>query len=184
VDKIAQDLRIVCSGHDESLLGPVVQYQLVGDLAVLQRSLTVPIGVDVGDLADLYRSSSSLHWIKAKDPVPARHGVANACVTHEKQRPATFPEHALFSVRGEAPAGSQVACSVAAALLFSCAQLAHQNFRKRSLSLVDRDHRCTPSVIIADRTARNVVVVADHRRAAHVPSHLVFPGHSAHLGQS
>ncbi len=55
MDKIAQDLRIVCSGHDESLLGPVVQYQLVGELAVLQRSLTVPIGVDVGDLADLYR---------------------------------------------------------------------------------------------------------------------------------
>jgi hypothetical protein len=55
VDKIAQDLRIVCSGHDESLLGPVVQYQLVGELAVLQRSLTAPIGVDVGDLADLYR---------------------------------------------------------------------------------------------------------------------------------
>src|SRR5687768_3096799 len=55
VDKISQDLRIVCSGHDESLLGPIVQDELIRELAVLQRSLTAPIGVDVGDLADLYR---------------------------------------------------------------------------------------------------------------------------------
>jgi hypothetical protein len=145
VYKIAQDLRIVCSGHDESLLGPVVQYQLVGELAVLQRSLTAPIGVDVGDLADLYRllgvllaqGEPPLCRIKTKLPLPERPSVTNMCATHEKQRPATFPEHALFSVHGEAPAGAQVACSVAAALLFSSAQLAHQNIRKRSLSLVD-----------------------------------------------
>jgi hypothetical protein len=55
VDKISQDLRVVCGGHDQSLLGPVVQDQLVRELAVLQRSLAAPVGVDVGDLPNLYR---------------------------------------------------------------------------------------------------------------------------------
>jgi hypothetical protein len=55
VDKIPQDLRVVCGGHDQSLLGPVVQDQLVRELAFLQRSLAAPVGVDVGDLPNLYR---------------------------------------------------------------------------------------------------------------------------------
>src|ERR687890_468390 len=53
VDKISQDLRIVCGGHDESLFGPVVQYQLIRELTVLKRSLAAPVGVDVGDLTNL-----------------------------------------------------------------------------------------------------------------------------------
>jgi hypothetical protein len=52
----------------------------------------------------------------------------------------------------------QVPCSVAAPLPSPCAQLAHQSFRKWGSSLFDGGHRCTPSVILAVRTARNVVV--------------------------
>jgi hypothetical protein len=74
--------------------------------------------------------------------------------------------------------------SVAAPLPHSCAQVAHQNFCKWDSSLLDRGYRFTPSAILAVRTARNIVVVSDHQRAEHVPSHLVFPGHTAHLGQS
>src|SRR5919112_4174659 len=79
-------------------------------------------------------------------------------------------------------AGGDECNSVAAALPSPCAQLAHKNFRKWSLSLVDRGHHSSPSVILAVRTARSVDV-ADHRRAEHVPSHLFFFGHTAHLGQ-
>jgi hypothetical protein len=56
VDKVAQNLRVVGGGHDEGLLGPVVEDELVGELAVLEVSLVAPVGVDVGDLPDLYRS--------------------------------------------------------------------------------------------------------------------------------
>src|SRR5918994_2745013 len=78
VDKIAQDLRIVCGGHDQCLLGPVVQYQLVGELAVLEMSLAAPVGVDVGDLAYLYsllgallaQGEPPLPRIKTKHPLP------------------------------------------------------------------------------------------------------------------
>jgi hypothetical protein len=115
VDKIPQDLRVVCGGHDQSLLGPVVQDRLVRELAVLQRSLAALVGVDVGDLPNLYRLLGVLlaqgepphRRDGRRHPVPARHGVANACATHENLRPATFPGHALFSIRaGEAPAGA------------------------------------------------------------------------------
>jgi hypothetical protein len=75
----------------------------------------------------------------------------------------------------------QVSYSVAAPLPFSCAQVAHQNFRKWGSPLFDRDHHSASSDILAVRTTR-IVDVADHRRAVHVPSHLVFPGHTAHLG--
>ncbi len=60
-----------------------------------------------------------------------------------------------------------MACSVAAPLPSPCAPRAHQNFRKWGSSLFDRGHRSAPSVILAVRTLR-IVVVADHRRAAHV----------------
>jgi hypothetical protein len=79
--------------------------------------------------------------------------------------------------------GSQVPFSAPAPLPSRCAQRAYQDFRAWDSSLFDRGRRCTSSVILAVRTARNVVVVADHRRAAHVPSHFVFRGHTAHLGQ-
>ena len=36
VDEVPQNLRVVGGGHDHGLLGPVVEYQLVGKLAVLQ----------------------------------------------------------------------------------------------------------------------------------------------------
>src|SRR5215211_1477356 len=55
VDEVPQDLRVVCGGHDQCLLGPVVQDQQVRELAVLQRSLATPVGVDVRNLADPYR---------------------------------------------------------------------------------------------------------------------------------
>ena|SRR4028119_1918664 len=45
---------IVDGGHNEDLLGPVVEDELVGELAVLKRPLAAPVGVDVGDLPDLY----------------------------------------------------------------------------------------------------------------------------------
>src|SRR5918994_4264929 len=54
VDEVPQDLGIVCGGHNKGLLGPVVENQLVGELAVLQWSLATPVGVHVGDLPDLY----------------------------------------------------------------------------------------------------------------------------------
>src|SRR3712207_381325 len=47
VDKVAQDLRSVCGGHDQGLLGPIVQDELIRELAVLKRSLAAPVGVDV-----------------------------------------------------------------------------------------------------------------------------------------
>ena len=54
VDEVAQHLGVVCGGHDEGFLGPVIQDQLVGELAVFNLSLVAPVGVDVGDLSDLY----------------------------------------------------------------------------------------------------------------------------------
>src|SRR3712207_6229761 len=54
VDEVAQDLGVVRGGHDERLLGSVVQDQLVGELAVLEGTLAAPVGVDVGDLPHLY----------------------------------------------------------------------------------------------------------------------------------
>jgi putative flippase GtrA len=53
VDEVPQDLGVVGCGHNEGLLGPVVEDQLVGELAVLQWALAAPVGVDVGDLPDL-----------------------------------------------------------------------------------------------------------------------------------
>ena len=123
MDKIPQDLRVVRGGHDQSLLGPVVQDRLVGELAVLQRSLAALVGVDVGDLPNLYRLLGVLlaqgepphRRVRTRHPVPARHGVANACATHENLRPATFPEHAFSAYAGEAPIGAVVATDTASA---------------------------------------------------------------------
>jgi hypothetical protein len=111
-------------------------------------------------------------------------GGCDLCGTRGSRRgdmPATLPMTQGVSKKGEA--GPHVACSVAAPLPFSRAQLTHQNFRKWGSSLFDRGHRSAPLAILAVRTTR-IVVVADHRRAVHVPSHLVFPGHTTHLGQS
>src|SRR5215204_6839004 len=91
VDKIPQDLRIVCGGHDKGLLGAVVQYQLVGELAVLKRSLAAPVGVDVGDLPNLYGSFGVLlaHGqpphprVKTKQPLPEGLPHQTVCATHE-----------------------------------------------------------------------------------------------------
>jgi hypothetical protein len=55
VDEVPQDLRVVCGGHDECLLSPVLQDQQVRELAILQRSLATPVGVDVRHLADPIR---------------------------------------------------------------------------------------------------------------------------------
>jgi len=64
VDEVPQDLRVVGGGHDQGLSGPVVQDELVGELAVLQFALAsspwlvrlaAPVGVCVGDLGNLYR---------------------------------------------------------------------------------------------------------------------------------
>src|SRR5215217_8921391 len=55
VDEVPQDLGVVGGGHNEGLLGTVVEDQLVGELAVLQWALAAPVGVDVGDLTNLYR---------------------------------------------------------------------------------------------------------------------------------
>ena len=54
VDEVAQHLGVVGGGHDEGLLGPIVEDELVGELAVLKRPLAAPVRVDVGDLPDLY----------------------------------------------------------------------------------------------------------------------------------
>ena len=51
MEEVPQDLGVVGGGHDEGLLGPIVEDQLVGELAVLQVPLVVPVRVDVGDLA-------------------------------------------------------------------------------------------------------------------------------------
>src|ERR671910_2643328 len=86
----------------------------IRELAVLQRSLAAPVGVDVGDLPNLYRllgvllaqGEPPLCRIKTRHPLPERPSVANMCATHENLRPATFAEHALFPVRaGKASAG-------------------------------------------------------------------------------
>ena len=104
MDKIPQDLRVVCGGHDQSLLGPVVQDRLVRELAVLQRSLAALVGVDVGDLPNLYRLLGVLlaqgepphRRDGRRHPVPAKPGVANACATHEDPQPATSSENSAF----------------------------------------------------------------------------------------
>src|SRR5918997_1489422 len=96
VDEISQDLRVVGGGHDEGLLGPVVQDELVGELTVLQRSLAAPVGVDVGDLPNLYcllrvllaQGEPPHSRVTTRQPLPERPSVANACATHEKQRPS------------------------------------------------------------------------------------------------
>jgi hypothetical protein len=54
VEEVSQELGVVRGRHNEDLLGSVVQDELVGELAVLKLSLVAPVGVDVGDLADLY----------------------------------------------------------------------------------------------------------------------------------
>jgi hypothetical protein len=46
-----KNLGVVGGGHDEGLLGPTVEDQLVGELAVLKVPLVAPVRVDVGDLA-------------------------------------------------------------------------------------------------------------------------------------
>ena len=51
VEEVPQDLGVVGGGHDEGFLGPIVEDQLVGELAVLQVPLVAPVGVDVGDVA-------------------------------------------------------------------------------------------------------------------------------------
>jgi hypothetical protein len=91
MDEVPQDLGVVGGGHDEGLLGPVVQDQLVRELAVLERSLAAPVGVDVGDLPDLYRllgvlltqGQPPLRRGKTRHPLPTRPRAANACATHE-----------------------------------------------------------------------------------------------------
>src|SRR5215217_209611 len=91
VDEVSQDLRVVCGGHDKGLLGPVVQDELVGELAVLKRSLAAPVGVDVGDLAYLYRLLSvllaqggpPLPRVKTKQPLPEGLVRQTVCATHE-----------------------------------------------------------------------------------------------------
>src|SRR5918997_2224823 len=54
VDEVPEQLAILRRGHDKDLLGPVVEDQLVGKFALLQRSLVAPVGVDVGHLPNHY----------------------------------------------------------------------------------------------------------------------------------
>jgi hypothetical protein len=50
-ERKGRSLGVVGGGHDEGLLGPIVEDQLVGELAVLKVPLVAPVRVDVGDLA-------------------------------------------------------------------------------------------------------------------------------------
>ena len=83
VDEVAQHLRVVCGGHDEGFFGPVIQDQLVGELAVLELSLVAPVGVDVGDLPDL----SGLLGVLLAQGQPPRVGVVDGVLrTHPTSR--------------------------------------------------------------------------------------------------
>src|SRR5918998_2557842 len=61
VDEVAQQLAVLRGGHDEDLFGPVVQDELVRELAVLKISLMAPVGVHVGDLPNPYGLLGVLH---------------------------------------------------------------------------------------------------------------------------
>src|SRR5919112_4081982 len=53
VDKVPQHLGVVRRGQDEGFLGPVIEDQLIRELAVLQLTFIIPVGVDVGHLPNL-----------------------------------------------------------------------------------------------------------------------------------
>jgi hypothetical protein len=53
VEQVPQDLSVIRSDPDNELFGPVVEDELVGELAGLSSLLGAPVGVDVGDLPNL-----------------------------------------------------------------------------------------------------------------------------------
>jgi hypothetical protein len=52
VDQVPEQLAILCRGHDQDLLGTIIEDQLIRKLAGFQWSLVAPVGVDVGYLPD------------------------------------------------------------------------------------------------------------------------------------
>ncbi len=55
MEQVPQDFGVVCGDPDDELFGPVVEDELVGELAGLSSLLRAPVGVDVGDLPNLDR---------------------------------------------------------------------------------------------------------------------------------